>query len=282
MKQNTLTQAVSISGVGLHTGENVTATLKPAPENTGLLVVRTDVATDAQHIAIKPENVKAEWQRTMIQNQAGTSVATIEHLLAALFSQQIDNCVIELNGPEVPLLDGSALDWVNLLQEAGITAQQAPAQTVVVRKEDSLTQEQEGLTLEAKWAPYNGLKVHITIDYNHPALPEEHATFTLTPEVFKEEIAAARTFTRLEEIEYARAKGLIKGGSLENAVVYDKDGPINPEGLRFNSGASEALRHKVLDFVGDMATLGQRLQGEFWLKYPGHRFNNAIVNKLIQ
>lgn len=201
------------------------------------------------------------------------AVATVEHLLATVSGMGIDNIHIEVTGKELPIMDGSAASFVYLLKQAGVRTLDKPRQVMAVKK--SVEFEQDGKFIKAH--PYDGFRVDYTIEFAHPLIGRQSMEVEITPETFANEVAKARTFGFLKEVDYLHANGLALGGSLDNAIVLDEYGILNAEGLRFKD---EFVRHKVLDFVGDMAVLGAPVQGHFEVFASGHALNNAFLRHL--
>lgn len=271
MYQTSIRQSVSITGIGLHGGKEVRLTLHPAPADTGLIfyVHTTD---GIRRINPSPEAVLTTELATTLGTSDKVSVSTVEHLMAALRGLAVDNVAIHVEGGEIPIMDGSASAFVDLLTKAGI------CQLGAFRHFWGLSRAfvmQDGQKL-IRATPYNGFKIDCTIDFPHPAIGRERFVLELTPNSFKK-VASARTFGFLRDVEYLHSHGLARGGSLENVVVLDDQGVVNPEGLRT---PDEFVRHKTLDFIGDMANLDLPLRGSFELVCSGHQFNNLFLRKL--
>ncbi len=271
MSQRTLAGSFRLSGVSLHSGQQVSMEFRPAPEDTGITFIVE--APDGEHrLSPRPQAVGATELATTISD--GTErVSTIEHVLAGMRGMDVDNAAIYVEGGEVPILDGSARLVVEGLRSAGLREQQAPRRAMRVAADFSLEDGMKRISA----APHDGFRVDYTIRFPHPAIGEQRFCFELSPEAFAKEIASARTFGFLKDVEYLRSHGLARGGSLENVVVVGDDGVINPEGLRF---PDEFVRHKVLDFIGDMAMLGTPLLGAFTVECSGHGHNNAFLRRL--
>jgi UDP-3-O-[3-hydroxymyristoyl] N-acetylglucosamine deacetylase len=259
--QRTVEKIVKTTGVGLHSGNKVTLTIKPAPVNTGIVLVRTDMQP-AVEIAAKAEQVRETTMCTALVNDEGVRISTIEHLFAALAGLGIDNAVIEVDAPEIPIMDGSASPFVFLLQSAGIKDQSAAKKYLkikhTVRVEDG-----------DKWAelrPFKGFRVDFAIDFNHPeiARSQQHMVMDFSSSAFVKDISRARTFGFMRDIEYLRANNLALGGSMENAVVLD-----------------EYVKHKILDAFGDLYVAGHAIVGEFCAYKTGHALNNRLVRALL-
>ena len=274
IKQRTLKNTIRATGVGLHSGEKVYLTLKPAPVNTGIVFRRTDLNPPVD-IEARAENVGETTLSTTLV-KGNVRVSTIEHLLSAMAGLGIDNAYIEVSAGEVPIMDGSAGPFVFLLQSAGIEEQDALKQFIRVKKKVEVS---DGDKI-ASFEPFNGFKVSFGIEFDHPVLKNKvlktEVDFSST--TFVKEVSRARTFGFMHEIEYLRSKGLAQGGSLENAIVVDSDGIMNDNGLR---SEDEFVKHKVLDAIGDLYLLGHSLIGEFKAYKSGHALNNRLLRELI-
>lgn len=270
--QQTLRKKVTIEGVGLHTGEPATISFCPAPANTGVYFVRRDLP-DSPSIPVLAKHVKATAYATTLGNEI-FSVSTVEHCLSSLTALSIDNVFIELNGPEIPICDGSAQFFYQELKKAGIAEQGEPRKYIFVTKPVYVGNQEK----HAYVIPYNGLRITCTVDFPHPSIGLQKMDIDVNQATFEREIAAARTFGFLKDVEALRARGLARGGSLANAIVLDDRGILNPEGLRF---ADEFVRHKVLDAIGDLLTLGRPLMGHLVLYRAGHDLMNQLANHLL-
>lgn len=273
--QRTLENTVKATGVGLHSGKKVTFTLRPAPVNTGILLVRTDLQPNVT-IPAKAEMVRETTMCTALVNDEGVRIATIEHLFAALAGLGIDNAVIEVNAPEIPVMDGSASPFVFLLQSAGIK-QQSVAKKYLRIKQTVRVEDGD------KWAelrPYKGFKVDFEIDFAHPeiARSQQHMVMDFSSSAFIKDISRARTFGFMRDVEYLRANNLGLGASMENAVVLDEYRVLNPDGLRYED---EFVKHKILDAFGDLYVAGHAIVGEFRAFKTGHALNNRLVRALL-
>ena len=273
MPQTTLGGAVSCRGISLHSGHEVSVEFRPAAEDSGIVFhIHSD---DGVHLlAPRPEAVSTTELATTVTD-GKVSVSTIEHVLAALNGLAVDNVEVHVFGGEAPILDGSALPVVEALRRAGFRSQSAPRRAARVTREFSL--EKDGKFISVR--PFDGFRVNYTIRFPHPVIGEEHFALDITPETFERDVAPARTFGFLKEVEYLHSRGLARGGSLDNVVVVGDDGILNKEGLRF---PNEFVRHKMLDFVGDMAMLGRPLLGDFTVSCSGHGHNNAFLRALVQ
>ena len=268
--QRTLRRAISCVGIGLHSGNKVQLSLKPAPTNFGIRFRRADlgdheVPANVQHLA------GIQLATALSRNEV--SVETVEHLLAALVSMGVDNVLIELNSPEVPIMDGSAAPFVYLIQEAGIKQQVSPRKYLKIVRPIALSRGDKRISLY----PSDHFKVTYSISFDHPLLRHQSRTLRITEESFIEEIAPARTFTFLKDVENHRQNGLALGGSLENAIVLGETGVLN-NALRFED---EFVRHKILDAVGDLALVGFPVIGHLVAHRAGHALHTEFVGKIL-
>lgn len=269
-KQTTLAGSVTYTGIGLHSGKPVTITLKPAPPDTGIVFIRVDLP-GAPQVKACAANVTSVMRATTLED--GTAkVFTVEHLLAAFFGIELDNCFVEIDSAEPPVADGSALEFVHLIETAGIIELDAAHSERQVTKAHTIRQQDKFITI----LPYEGLRVTFTSVNPHPLLGVQFGDYEITPETFKREIAPARTIGFMHEVEALQAQGLALGGSLENVVVYDDENVLTP--LRF---ADELVRHKILDIIGDMALAG-RVRGHIIAVKSGHALNTALANEVVE
>lgn len=259
-------------GIGLHSGAEVSIQLKPAPPNFGIRFCRVDV-TNCPHLTASYEHVVDTSLATTIGFN-GTVVSTIEHLMAALLGKGVDNVLVELNGPEVPIFDGSASPFIDLIQEAGMKEQKAPRRFLKITKPLIL---QEG-DAYVRVRPSECFRVCYTIDFPHPLIGKQELTWSFSETAFIRDIAKARTFGFLKDVHKLQDIGLAQGGSLANAVVFDDFGLLNGEGLRY---ADECVRHKVVDFLGDLALAGMPLIGHFDIYKAGHTLHNRFLHHLM-
>lgn len=274
LRQHTLKNAIHCSGVGLHSGETVTLRLVPAAPDTGILFRRVDLKNGARDVPAVFDGVVDTRLCTMLGNDHGTRVGTVEHLLAALAGCGVDNAVVELDGPEVPIMDGSSEPFVFLIDCAGVEEQAAERQAVVVRRAVTASNGESLATLE----PGKAFSIRLGIDFDCDAIGRQDLFLELSADSFKKEISRARTFGFLHEVEALRAMGLARGGSLENAIVLDGDKVMNDDGLRFDD---EFVRHKVLDCIGDLALAGGPILGHFSGVRAGHALNNQLLRTLF-
>jgi UDP-3-O-[3-hydroxymyristoyl] N-acetylglucosamine deacetylase len=270
--QRTIRERAVVEGIGLHTGKPAKLTFCPAPEDTGIYFVRRDLPGQPS-ISPQAERVKATSMATTLGSEE-FSVSTVEHCLSAMAAFRIDNLIIELDGPEIPIGDGSARVFVEALLKAGFVEQNQPRKyTYITEPVFEGDQEKHGYIM-----PYNGLRITCTIDFPHPKIGRQTLDLEITEQSFNREIAGARTFGFLTEVEQLRARGLALGGSLENAVVLDPSGILNPEGLRW---PDEFVRHKILDALGDLVNLGAPLMGHVVLHRAGHDLLNRLVHRIL-
>ena len=274
VKQRTLKSSVSVTGVGLHSGERVTLGLRPAPANTGIVFRRTDVKP-VEEIRARAELVHDTRLSTCME-QNGVRVATIEHLMSAFAGLGIDNAYVDLDSAEVPIMDGSAGTFIFLLQSAGIVEQSAAKKFIRIQKPVEIKQGDKWVRFD----PYNGYKLTFTINFAHPVFADtrQHVVVDLGEESYVRDISRARTFGFMQDVENMRAQGLALGGSLDNAIVMDEYRVLNADGLRFED---EFVKHKVLDAIGDLYLLGHPLIGAFSGYKSGHALNNALLRALL-
>jgi len=270
--QRTINKPATISGIGLHSGARIKLRMRPATANTGIIFHRTD---GEQTVDIKAcsENIVDTRMATVIGRQ-GMTISTIEHFMAAIAAFGIDNLHVDIDGPEVPVLDGSAAPFIREIQQAGVANLNRSRKFIAIRKPLEIIEGEKRINI----IPSRFCRISFDIAFDHPAISVQHHSIKLTTESFCKEIAAARTFGFLHEVEYLKANGLARGGSLENAVVIDKDGVMNPEGLRF---PNEFVRHKILDAYGDFSLLGSPLLGHIKAFKAGHDLNAKMV-KIIE
>jgi UDP-3-O-[3-hydroxymyristoyl] N-acetylglucosamine deacetylase len=274
IKQRTLKNIIRATGVGLHSGEKVYLTLKPAPIDTGIVFRRVDLDPVVE-IAARAENVGDTTLSTTLV-KGDVKVDTIEHLLSAMAGLGIDNAYVELSASEVPIMDGSAGPFVFLIQSAGLEEQDAAKKFIRIKREVSV---QDG-DKRATFLPFEGFKVGFEIDFDHPAFVgrTQSASVDFSSTSFVKEVSRARTFGFMRDIEYLRSQNLALGGSEANAIVVDDSGVLNEDGLRYED---EFVKHKILDAIGDLYLLGNSLIGEFRGFKSGHALNNQLLRSLI-
>jgi len=270
--QTTLAKAVTFEGIGLHSGRTIRMVLRPAEAGTGIVFHRTEGDKTVTIEAISANVVDTKLATVLGKN--GLSVSTVEHLLGALRALNIDNLHIDIDGPEVPVMDGSAAPFIAALQGAGITRQRRERKYLVIRKPLTVQDGDKCVTIE----PSRFFRITCDIEFKHPAIGRQNRSVKVTAESFVDEVASARTFGFLREVEYLKSIGLARGGSLENAVVLSDEAVLNPEGLRF---ADEFVRHKILDAVGDLSLAGYQIIGHVKATKPGHDINHRFVETLL-
>lgn len=273
-RQHTLKTPIYCSGTGLHSGAKVSMSLHPAGPDTGIVFRRGDVRGDAAHIAARYDQVCDTRLCTTIGNDAGVSVSTVEHLMAALAGCGLDNLLVSVNGPELPIMDGSSEPFVFLIDCAGVVAQDAPRRSIRVLKTVCVEDGASTACIE----PWPGSTLNIELDFETAVIGRKSIFVDQLAGSFREELSRARTFGFLHEVEALQAAGLARGGSLENAVVISGDTVLNEDGLRFDD---ECVRHKALDCVGDLYLAGAPIIGHFHGVRPGHAINNRLLRTLF-
>jgi UDP-3-O-[3-hydroxymyristoyl] N-acetylglucosamine deacetylase len=273
MNQRTIAEKISCTGIGLHSGEPVQLTLNPARAGSGIVFVRTDFAIPVE-IPARPDYVTATQYATTLGRGRAT-VGTVEHLLAAVYSLGVDNLRIEVDGPEVPVMDGSSASFVFLLRAAGIYAQPAPRARLRVQRPVEIRDGERSIRIE----PSRELRISYAIDYLHPAIGRQAlADLVVDGESFEREICRARTFGFLHEVQTLWKLGLARGGNLDNTVVLDEERVLNRDGVRF---PDEFVRHKVLDLIGDLALLGMPIEGHVHVERGGHALHQRLLSELL-
>ena len=275
LRQRTLRESIKSTGVGLHSGNKVTMQLSPAPVDTGIVFRRTDLSP-IRDIPARADQVDETDLSTSL-GRGEFQVTTVEHLLSALCGLGIDNAFIEIDSPEVPIMDGSAGPFVYLLQTAGVQEQPAAKRFIRVTHEITVSDGDKVATLR----PYEGFRVTFAIDFDHPVFKEQigHAALDISSEAFVREISRARTFGFVHEFEYMRSRGLARGGSVDNAIVVDDYRILNEGGLRYDD---EFVKHKMLDAIGDLYLAGYQLLAEYEGGKSGHALNNQLVRALFE
>lgn len=276
IKQRTIKSPVTTTGIGLHKGEKVTLTLRPAAENTGIVFRRTDLEPVAEFPATA-EIVGDTQMCTCLINEQGQRLSTTEHLMAAVASLAIDNLIVEVDSAEIPIMDGSSLPFIYLMQQAEIEEQSVLRRYIKVTKPVRVE-------IGDKWAelrPYDGFKVDFKIEFDHPIINQsnQHFSLDISADSFMKQISRARTFGFMRDIEYLRANNLALGGSMDNAIVLDEFRVLNPDGLRYDD---EFVKHKILDAVGDLYMTGTPLLAEFVAYKSGHDLNNKVLVELMK
>lgn len=274
LRQQTLAGSTVFAGVGVHSGQRIRVALRPGHVGHGIMFVRSDVSGRDNRIWALAENVASTQLNTEIRNAAGVTVSTIEHLMAAFAALGVDNAVVELDGAETPIMDGSAQPFLDIIDKVGLREQDAPRRAIEIVERVEVRQGD-------KWAalsPAAGFEVAFELQYASKAIGRQSVDLVVTEDSFRKELAAARTFGFVHEVEALRAMGLGKGASLDNAVGLDGDRVLNPEGLRMER---EFVRHKAMDAVGDLYTLGGPVVGRFESVKGGHALNNALCRALL-
>ena len=273
--QQTISHPVVCAGVGVHSGARARIVMKPAAAGTGIRFRRMDIE-GCEDIIARGDFVTEVQLGTTLTNEAGQSVATVEHLLAACAGVGVDNLIIEIDGPEVPIMDGSSSVYCELMMAAGLREQRALRRRIRILEEVEVT---DGIkTARLSPSADNYLSIHAKIEFESRAIGTQQMSLRMLPGMFARDIAFARTFGFAQDVEKLKSMGLARGGSLDNAVVLDGDSIVNPEGLR---ASDEFVRHKILDAVGDLMLAGPPIAGVYEARQPGHALNNKLVRALI-
>ena len=272
--QNTIASSASVSGAGVHTGKPARLTVRPAGEGVGVVFVRTDVTDRAADIPALVTKVTTTELGTNMTNEAGVSVATVEHFLAACAGLGVDNVIAELDGPELPILDGSSRPFVELLEQAGIKAQAAPKRVLKILKPVEV---RSGVKF-ARLLPGAGFTMNVVIDFTTKAIGRQEISFTMAPGAFARDVAWARTFGFAHQAEQLHAMGKGLGASMDNTVVIEGDAILNPGGLQ---AKDEFVRHKLLDVIGDLFLAGGTIEGLYEAEQPGHALNNQLLRAVF-
>ena len=273
-RERTLVAPAICAGVGVHTGQRVRLAIRPAPTGTGIVFVRTDITDRDNRIVVSGDAVVDARLNTMIENAAGVQLSTIEHLMAAFCALGVSNVIVEVDGPELPILDGSALPFVQLLDRAGFRRQQSPIRYIEILEPIHVIDGDKHAALY----PCDRYEMRFEIDFESAVIGNQVVDFVVDEQTFRDEIMSARTFGFAHEVEALRQAGLVRGGSLENAVVIDGDDILNPGGLRMER---EFVRHKALDAIGDLYVMGAPLLGRYEGYKAGHAVNNLLVRALL-
>ena len=269
--QRTLRRSVHCAGIGVHSGKKVKISLVPAPADSGIRFRRTDLGGMEIPAHVSQLSTKQQLQTGLGNGEA--TVETVEHLLAALHCMGVDNAVVELNHRELPIMDGSSAPWVYLIQDAGVKTLNVARKAIQINRPIQIQDGDKRIALY----PFDGFKISYTINFDHPMLRHQQKTMDLDEQVFIDQIAPARTFGFLKEVEFLRQRGLAMGGSFENSIVLGETGVLNP--LRFED---EFVRHKILDAVGDLALLGHPIQGHLVVHRGGHALHTAFAREVLQ
>lgn len=277
-QQTTLGNKVSCSGVGLHSGSQITMVVYPAAANHGIVFKRTDIASDMALVPAQYNAVCETRLGTTLRNRHGVTVATVEHLMAALWGMGVDNALVELDGPEVPIMDGSSEPFVFMLECAGLATLAAPRQVLRVLKAVEVRDGDSVARIEPNVEGDEGCTIGIEIQFNNAVINRQASHYDFREVTFKQTLSRARTFGFEHEVTAMRQMGLALGGSLENAIVVGKDRVLNEEGLRYED---EFVRHKALDCIGDLYLAGCRIDARFTFSRPGHAINNMLLRALF-
>lgn len=271
-KQRTVAKEINCTGIGLHSGKTVGLIIKPAPADSGIIFERLDTSDDCK-IHASFDNVTQTNMATTI-GMNGHSISTVEHLMAAFFGMGIDNALVQIDGDEVPIMDGSSAPFVALLESAGIALQDRFKRFLLVKKPVKVTDGNRSVQLH----PSDELRITYRIDFDHPLIKDQSYDMAFSKSTFIREISRARTFGFLRDVQTLWDNGLAKGGSLENAIVVDETRVLNGDGLRYKN---EFVRHKLLDFIGDLAILGVTVIGHFVVERSGHSFNQELLKTFM-
>ncbi len=271
-RQRTLKEEIGCTGIGLHTGNKINIHMRPAPPDAGIRFIRTDLDA-CPMVSARFENVLDTTLATTL-SENGCSLSTVEHLMAAFFGLGIDNAVVHVDGPEIPIMDGSAAPFVFLIKSAGIREQHAPKHFLIIKKPFEVIDGNRSIHIY----PSKELSIQYTIDFEHPLLRNQEYTLTFSGKDFARKISASRTFGFLKDVEILKENGFAQGGSLDNAVVIDDFRIMNEDGLRFKN---EFVRHKILDFIGDLSLIGCPVIGRFVVRKSGHFLNHVMLRQLI-
>ena len=276
-KQLTLSSNISFSGIGLHSGKKVNMIILPAPADTGFMfrIKRPNTTNSYKCIPALYKNVKSTQLCTLLSDLHGNTVSTVEHVLSALYGLEVDNVYIDLDSTEIPVYDGSSSDFVNSILEVGLEEQQSFKKMIKILKKVEV---KNGVKV-ARVSPSDETIISSEINYDHPCIGKQSISILLNPQIYRTQISTARTFGFLEDVKKMRSAGLALGGSLDNAIVLDNSKVLNSEGLRFED---EFVRHKVLDFIGDISLSGHRIIGSFFTSHSGHAINVKLVEEIFK
>ena len=272
-KQKTISKPITITGIGLHTGNNVSMTLNPAPPNTGFVF---RIKKDKSTVFIKAiySNVHSTELCTLLSDGNGNNISTVEHILSALHGLEIDNVYIDLDSNEVPVCDGSSIIFINSLKKNGFQSQDNFKKFIKIKKVIEVKDNEK----IARVSPFDQTMITCNVEYPHKCIGKQSISLTLTPDLYETQISSARTFGFIRDVDKLKEKGLILGGSLDNAIVLDDEKVLNKDGLRF---ADEFVRHKVLDFIGDISLAGYKIIGSFYTSHSGHELNLKLLKEIF-
>ena len=272
-KQKTISKSMTITGIGLHTGNNVSMTLNPAPPNTGFVF---RIKKDKSTVFIKAiySNVHSTELCTLLSDGNGNNISTVEHILSALHGLEIDNVYIDLDSNEVPVCDGSSIIFINSLKKNGFQSQDNFKKFIKIKKVVEVKDNEK----TARVSPFDQTMITCNVEYPHKCIGKQSISLTLTPDLYETQISSARTFGFIRDVDKLKEKGLILGGSLDNAIVLDDEKVLNKDGLRFTD---EFVRHKVLDFIGDISLAGHKIIGSFYTSHTGHELNLKLLKEIF-
>ena len=273
-RQKTLKSKITFTGIGLHTGNKVKMTLNPAPIQTGI-VFRRQIKGKTQEIKANYENVVSTRLCTVLSDINGNSVSTVEHILSALYAYEIDNVFIDIDSNEIPVYDGSSLEFVKMIEKVSFEEQKSHKKFLKIKKNVEIKIDNK----ISRVSPFDNTLITTEVNYNHKVIGKQSISLVLNPNIYKSQISSARTFGFLKDVDNLRKSGLALGGSLENAIVLDEEEVLNEEGLRFTD---EFVRHKLLDFIGDISLSGYRILGSFYTSHPGHELNLELLKKIFE
>lgn len=273
--QKTIKEKFSFSGIALHTGESVKVVVHPSAENTGINFLRKDRPGSAMIKAHASNVVNTSYATTL--GDGNVTVSTVEHLMAAFYGMGVDNALVEIDGSEVPIMDGSAVEFAEMIESVGLMDLNSPRKYLVIKKGISVSEGKKSLELTP--SPNAGFSIDYSIDFHHPSITEQSFSMPFSTELFFKEIASARTFGFLSDVDTLKANGLARGGCLSNAIVIGENEILNKDGLRFHD---EFVRHKVLDVLGDLALLGARVIGDLSASRAGHDLNHRLARKILK
>ncbi len=274
MQQRTVKHSVSCFGIGIHSGKPASLTIYPAPENSGIVFVRTDIKDRPNRIKATYDSVSKTMLGTTISNESGVEISIIEHLMAALWGCKIDNALIELDGPEIPIMDGSSESFVFMAECAGVKTQNSTREYIEITKKIRVEDNDSFIEL----LPAEGFSVETTIDFKDSIISKQTYSFSEKDSSFKYALSRARTFGHQEDAEFLKKQGLAQGASMENAVVIQNNKILNKDGLRYKD---EFVRHKLLDLIGDLYLAGAPIKGLIKSHKPGHKINNKVLHTLF-
>ena len=273
-RQKTLKSKITFTGIGLHTGNKVKMTLNPAPIETGI-VFRRQIKGKTEEIKANYKNVVSTRLCTVLSDINGNSVSTVEHILSALYAYEIDNVFIDIDSNEIPVYDGSSLEFVKMIEKVSFEEQKSHKKFLKIKKNVEVKIDNK----ISRVSPFDNTLITTEVNYNHKVIGKQSISLVLNPNIYKSQISSARTFGFLKDVENLRKSGLALGGSLENAIVLDEEEVLNEEGLRFTD---EFVRHKLLDFIGDISLSGYRILGSFYTSHPGHELNLELLKKIFE